>query len=450
MGIIGRIKSIINEKGRSAKYKKNILLSLIFQFLSVLVSLVLVPITLNYLGVKEYGVWVTLTNLVAWFAFFDVGLGHGLRNKYAESKSKKDETDMKKYVSTAFFSLTVISLLIFLIFNFLNLFINWADVLNAPQIMADDLKTIAFILVCMFCIRFVVSIVNSLLAADQEPFIPVLINALGNVMSLITVYIVTKTTESSLLYIGIALSFSQLFPLLCAFFYLFLTKYKFVFPTFKYFSKDHFRSIFSLGIRFFLIQLTALILLQGNNIIIAHTSGLEQVTSFNIAFKYVNILFIMFTAFLSPLWSASTDAYAKGDILWIRNSIKKLNQLLIILIIMGIIMILVSPFVYEIWLKGTLQPDFILLTLILLYFIFLARSTIYRSFMNGTGKITLQFYVTFIQSILHIPLAIVAGNLFGVNGVVFVMIVWVVINSVWEKFQFDYIINNNDNRIWNR
>ena len=78
---------LFKNNDRNSKYRRNILLLILSQVSGVLVSLLLVPITLNYLGVKEYGVWITLTTIVSWFAFFDVGLGHGLRNKYAESRA---------------------------------------------------------------------------------------------------------------------------------------------------------------------------------------------------------------------------------------------------------------------------------------------------------------------------------------------------------------------------
>ena len=115
-----KIEKIIKENARSKKYKKNIVFLIVSQTLGVLVSLMLVPITLNYLGTKEYGVWITLTTLIAWFSFFDIGLGHGLRNKYAEAKAQNDEKNVRMYVSTAFYLLVLLSFFIFfksVIFN---------------------------------------------------------------------------------------------------------------------------------------------------------------------------------------------------------------------------------------------------------------------------------------------------------------------------------------------
>jgi O-antigen/teichoic acid export membrane protein len=448
--IFDYIKNKLRGSKRNNKYIKNIVYIIISQFFGILISLLLVPITLNYLGVKEYGVWITLTSIMGWFVFFDIGLGHGLRNKYAEAKAKQEHNNVKNYVSTAFFGLITISLTIFIIFIAVYPFINWASVLNAPKEMESQLKILALIVIGSLCIRFIVNIVNILLTADQEPATPLIIGLAGNLLSLIVVYLVTILFPPSLLHLGIALSLSQLFPLIIAFFYFFATRYKPIFPSLKYFSKSHIRNIFSLGIRFFAIQITALILLQTNSIIIAHVAGLEEVTKFNIAFKYINILFLAFSAFLTPLWSAITEAYAKGEILWIRNSIRRLNQIWLLMIFGGVVLVVSSPFLYHLWLGNTLFPDFKLLVLLLFYIVCLCKSLIYRNFMNGVGKISLQFFVTILQSIMHIPIAYLLGRFWGIYGVVIVMASWALINAIWEPIQFNRIINRTAKGIWAR
>lgn len=76
--------------------------------------------------------------------------------------------------------------------------------------------------------------------------------------------------------------------------------------------------------------------------------------------------------------------------------------------------------------------------------------TLYRTFMNGTGKIKLQFYVTSIEAILHIPIAIVLSKWLGMYGLVITMIVWAGINSVWEPIQYKRILHNTARGIWNK
>lgn len=445
-----KFKTTLNTDDRSAKFKKNSLVLLLCQLLNIGLSLLLVPLTLKFLGVSEYGIWITLVGLIEWFNFFDIGLGHGLRNKYAEAKANNNEYELKKYVSTAFFMMVLISVSIFLIFILFSSFLDWSIILNSPATMRDSLQTLAVLLIGIFCLRFIINIVSVLLTADQNPAIPAIITLLGGLLSLISIYYLTIQGETSLVVLGFFLSFSQLFPLIMAFIYFFSTRYKTIFPNLKYFSKPHIRSIFSLGIKFFLIQITALLLFQSNNIIIAHVCGLSDVTKFNIAFKYLSVLSTAFMTFLTPLWSATTDAYTRGDIQWIERTIKRLNKIWLLLIILGIGLVGISPFVYKIWLKDSVEPDFLLLFLILLYFIFLTKSNLYRSFMNGVGKIKMQFVVTLTQAIIHIPLTIILGKAYGIIGVVLTMVIWNFINSIWEPIQYNKIIKNTAHGLWAR
>jgi len=121
------IKSKFNEilglvtKGheRSVKAKKNILASFVIKGLGIAISLVLVPLTINYINPSRYGIWLTLSSIVGWFSFFDIGFGNGLRNKLAEAKAKGEEELAKIYVSTTYAILSIIIVLCWYFFSVL-------------------------------------------------------------------------------------------------------------------------------------------------------------------------------------------------------------------------------------------------------------------------------------------------------------------------------------------
>ena len=75
---------------RSVRAKKNIVSSLIIKGISIGISFFSLPITLNYVDSTTYGVWLTISSIVGWFVFFDIGLTQGLRNRMAEAKAKGD------------------------------------------------------------------------------------------------------------------------------------------------------------------------------------------------------------------------------------------------------------------------------------------------------------------------------------------------------------------------
>ena len=70
---IAYFKNAINSgHQRSVKAKKNILATFIFKGCSIAISLILVPLTINYINPTQYGIWITLSSIVGWFAFFDI------------------------------------------------------------------------------------------------------------------------------------------------------------------------------------------------------------------------------------------------------------------------------------------------------------------------------------------------------------------------------------------
>ncbi|WP_293926439.1 lipopolysaccharide biosynthesis protein [Sphingobacterium sp. UBA6320] len=442
------LKSQVDE--RSKKLGKNTLLLIVCQVVGIVVSFLIVPLTLNHLGVSEYGIWITLVGIIEWFNFFDIGLGHGLRNKYAEAKAKNEYDDLKKYVSTTFFMMLIISVSIFLLFSAVTHFVEWSVVLNAPSELGYTLKNLSIILIGMFCIRFVVNLISVLLTADQNPAIPAIITASGSLLSLGLILMLIYSNKVNLITLGICMSISQLLPLVFAYFYFFKGIYNSVTPKIIHFSRKHLNEIFSFGGKFFLIQITALLLLQSNNIIIAQVCGLKEVTSFNIGMKYFNVLNTLFMTMVGPLWSATTDAYFKKDFDWIKKTYRKFDFLWYFLFACGIIMFFLSGFAYKIWLGNKISPDYLLMILLLLNILFLMRSTLFRSFMNGVGKIKLQFLVTFVQSLLHIPVIIFLGKFYGIYGIVFVMFTWNFINSIWEYKQYKLILNNKATGLWNK
>ena len=71
------IKLIKQGSGRSVVVKKNIVGSLFVKGCSIVISLLIVPLTLGYVSSDLYGIWLTLSSIMMWFNFFDIGFTLG-------------------------------------------------------------------------------------------------------------------------------------------------------------------------------------------------------------------------------------------------------------------------------------------------------------------------------------------------------------------------------------
>src|SRR5665811_795067 len=107
---------------RSINAKKNIVFITVLKGLSIAISIFLVPITINYVNPTRYGIWLTLSSIVGWFYFFDIGLGNGLRNKFAEAIASGKTELARTYVSTTYAILIIIIAIILFLFFCINPF----------------------------------------------------------------------------------------------------------------------------------------------------------------------------------------------------------------------------------------------------------------------------------------------------------------------------------------
>ncbi len=392
---------------RSVKAKKNILASFVIKGLSIAISLVLVPLTINYINPSRYGIWLTLSSIVAWLSFFDIGLTQGLRNKFAEAKAKNDDTIAQIYVSTTYAVLGIIFLSIWVLFLIINPFLNWTSILNVADSMKSEVSILAVIVFTYFCISFVIKIITTILIADQQPAKSSMIDLLGQIFSLLFILILVKTTEGSLVRLGIALCLSPLIVLVGANLFLFSGPYSKYKPQISKVNFKYARGLFNLGLVFFLIQFAGIVQYQTANIIIARNFGTNDVTSYNIVYKYFGVLSMVFSIFILPFWSASTEAYKKNDIQWIKNGIKKYNQLNILLIFGGLLMLFFSATIYRLWLgEGKVDIPFSLSLWGFLFFNVSMFGGKYVNFLNGISALRIQFISSIISPFLYLGIAI--------------------------------------------
>ena len=116
---------------------------------------------------------------------------------------------------------------------------------------------------------------------------------------------------------------------------------------------------------------------------------------------------MIFAIFLTPFWSASTEAYQKNDIQWIKNGIKKYNQLNLLLILAGLVMLIFSNTVYRLWLgEGKVNIAFSLSLWGFIYYNISMFGGKYTSFLNGISALRIQFLACIISPFLYVAIAI--------------------------------------------
>jgi O-antigen/teichoic acid export membrane protein len=444
------ISNLKNQDIRSKTSIKNSAVMLIIKGISIIISLLYVPLLIGQLDSVNYGIWLTLTSIVSWCSFLDIGLGHGLRNNLAKAIAENNTVLAKRFVATSYFLLACIVLLAGIIVVIVFPVFNWSNILNAPQSLNRDLTILTIVTIVCFLATFVLRLINSILFAIQKPALSSLVEVSSQFVAFLIVVIMAHSGfKWSLLQYGCVISIIPVVVVFIYTFILFSTKLKTLSFKVKDIDLKLSNNLFNLGFKFLIIQITAILLFQTNNFILAHVVGPEAVTEYNISYKYIGIISMIFSIINAPLWSATTDAYFRKDFRWIVSTLTKMKKVFFCFVSLGIFAVVVSGIVYKIWLSNKVESDYFLQILILCYYTLSMWCGIHCSIINGTGKVKLQFYFTSIEALCHIPLAILLGKLLGIYGVIMSMILMTSINAIWEPIQVKKILNNETKGIWN-
>jgi len=415
------------------------------------IGIVLVPITLNYLSTQKYGIWLTLTSIVAWFNLFDVGLGHGLRNRLAEALARDDRDLARTYVATAYAALSAIAGVLCVAFFVVAPFLNWAWVLNADQVPAGELIALVLIVFFAFSVRFVSSLINVLLSADQRNWYIGGFEMVGNLTTLVGVILVTRTTKGSLVALGGTLSLiSALVPIAVSF-YLYSGRYKWLRPRMIYIQANRFRELSSLGVRFFFLQIVGVLQFGVQNVLISHLIGPSSVASYNVAFKYFSLIIMFYSTAMLPLWTAFTEAFVKGDMVWIRSTVRNVLKIWSAVALLCALMLVVSPVVYRKWVGDAVKIEFLLSLVVAVYVLLNTWGTVFTLFVNSIGKIKLQITVASFAALANVPVAIVLVKYFGMGstGIVLSTVLCMAPAAIVTPWQYYKIVNGSATGIWN-
>lgn len=439
---------IVGGNSRSVAVKKNIIGSFLVKGISIIVSLLLVPLTLGYVSSEIYGIWLTISSVMVWLGFFDVGFTLGLKNKLAEAIALNEWKRGKALVSTTYFMMVLIFIPLCIILEMIIPHINWAGFLNVKEVYNDDIIKALHVLSACFCLQMIVNVLTAVIAAYQKVALSSSFPVIGNILSLVAIFILTKTCPPSLMALAFALSMMSVLVVIIASLILYHKNFNKVAPSIKTIEKKYIKDLFNLGASFFIIQLQVVILFQCTNILISNISGPEEVTAYNISYKYMGIAMMAYTIILSPLWPAFTDAYTKRDFNWMKSVYRKMTKVYLMSVIIMIIMLIVSPIAYKLWIGDKANIPFLMTLLVAVYMMIYNWDSLQVNLINGVGTIKLQLYVTLIGLVFHIPLSLLLGRYIGAYGVLCSMIFINVVYCIFFTIQINKILKQKAYGIW--
>lgn len=435
---------------RTQIIKKNIFFSAGIKGISIIISLLLVPLTINYVSSELYGIWLTLSSVIHWLSFFDVGFGLGLRNRLTTALVHDDYNRGKIYVSTTYCILLIIFSIVGVIGYFGAGLIDWCDVLNISTEFTDVLITSSRIIIVTFCATIILKLIQNVFQAYQMTAAAAAVDTVAQVLSLALIFVLTKTTFPSLNNLALVFCCTPLVVYVVYSIVMYCGRFKQVAPSISSIDFSYAKDLFSLGGQFFLIQIICIILYQSVNFVISHYCGPEQVTTYNVAYKYLNCALMVFNIIMAPLWSGYNDAVAKKDFDWMRAVYKRLIKINVLVIVGVLLLILISPIVYRIWVGDSVSVPFMVSVFIGVYMICQTISTLHASILNGMSIVRVQIIQSLLQGFVFVGSILLLGDSLDLTKILIIMLVTAVIPAIVLPLQVNLLLENKAQGIWKK
>ena len=445
------IKGTETDKGdaRTKLIRKNVLASFLIKGWSALVQLALVPLTLSCLGVYENGVWLTISSVLLWIDNLDIGLGNGLRNKLAACMAQGDTNKAREMVSSTFAMLIGIIIPVVCILIAAEVFGDTYSFFNVDRQRVGNLTTVIIASTILVGATFIFKFLGNFYMGLQLPAVSNLIGSLGSTLILAGTFAVYLMGSHSMLLIAIVNTGAPLMVYLICYPVTFMGRYKALRPSLQSVNFGAARELFSLGIRFFLLQIPGVILFFTSNILIARLFTPDMVTPYQIAHRYFALTMTLFTIICVPYWTATTDAYERKDFVWINRANRTLNMIMLFILAIIVVMTVLSGFVYDVWIQDKAVIPFSITLISAVYQFIILVSMRYSFVLNGIGALHLQLVFTIAASIAYIPLAIFVGRAtHDVNYLLLVMCIVHLPGLIVNYIQYHRIIRGKATGIW--
>jgi len=203
-------------------------------------------------------------------------------------------------------------------------------------------------------------------------------------------------------------------------FYYFVIKKKALLPKLSDVRGDEVKLVLSTGGLFFVLQITAAIQSQSDNIIIAKMIGVGAVAEYSICMQMFLVIPMVMGLLWAPLWPAYREALASGDIAWIKQVFYRSIKLACVGgIPASAVLVFFGQDIILVWVGDAVLPSPLLLVGCGMWVFMLVVGSAMAMLLNGLQVIKIQIMVAVSASILNVCLSIWLIAEIGLEGAVY-------------------------------
>lgn len=414
--------------GRARERLRRIILgasaSALAKAISIGTALISVPLTLHYLGTERFGMWMTMSSLVAFLSFADLGMGNGLMSSVATAHGCDDRMKIRQLVSSAYFVLGLIAIFVLTSLAVAYTFVPWHRLFNVQSVLARAEAGLAITaMVTCFALAIPIGVVQRTQLGLQMGYVVSLWQCTASLLGLAGVMLAIWQ-EASLPLLLLAYAGAPLLVGLANSLVFFLYQQRDLSPSFVHVSRGAIRSLAGTGLLFLVLQVAVAAIFMSDNLVIAQMLGAAAVPDYAVPEKLFSLVGMVIFLALSPLWPAYGEAIARGDSGWVRATLRRSLTISVAVAAVGsCVLVVLAPSILKLWVGHTVSPPFPLLLCLGVWKVIEAVGQSLAMFLNGARVIGFQVVAALFTAACAIVLKLYFVDKVGVAGVVLATIV---------------------------
>jgi O-antigen/teichoic acid export membrane protein len=387
---------------------------------ALVTMLITVPITVRYLGPERYGLWVTIGSLFVMLRFADLGIGGGVVTALSQSHGRADHAGARALVSSAFFMLVGVSVILGLAFAVIGPHVPWAQLLNVTSATATSevWPAVAVFVACLL-VRLPLTLVERTQIGYQEGQVAALWQGVGTLLGLAGI-LIAVALEAGLPWLVLALAGGPAVAALVNTLVWFGRRRPQLRPQWHLRSRPAVRRLVQLGALFFVLDVTVAIVVLSDNLVVARLFDAAAVTQYSIPWRLAMIAPLLMSLLSVPLWPAFGEAISRSDGDWAERTLKRFMLVgLTVSLAAAAVLLTLGPGIISVWAGPVVDPSFALLLGLSLWGILASVGAPIGAFLSGAGVVRFQVISCLALAVSNIVLSIVFAHAFGLPGIIF-------------------------------
>jgi len=402
--------------GRGSRLLRAGAASLASRGIGIVATLVLTPIVIKGVGTEQYGAYATITSLAGVAVVTDLGIGGGLVARLAHALGRNDGASAQGLVSTAWWALSGLGLVLAAIVTCAGLVLPWPRLLGLPGLPAADAAASVVVFGIALGLGLPLGLGDRVLTATQRGTQAAGWSLLSSTVSLAATGLAAHLSGTLLAVIATASVTPRLFSALQTW----VTMNR-VCPDLRprrdLVSGRAFRQLRTAGALFLVQGVAIAVAFESDMLVVSATLGAHEAAVYSVNMRIITLVGSLAVVTLGQVFPAFGEALAGGDMPWVTRTFRRLTLALAgYSAVASLTLLVVTPAFVGWWVGSDLVPPTSLLVGLVVWTAYTTLLIPANMLMNAALVIRIQIVLSLAMAALNLPLSIVLAHHLGVAG----------------------------------